>query len=111
MDNVRKFEKGEYSGHSWFLNDVLSHLSIRQTLRILLNEKITGFIHFKPKHHWDLMLKMVFRHNDRFLFMFMDGLYLDNDFPTLFLSFYCFYCCGCFVVVVVVVVVDFTILL
>ena len=108
MDNARKFEKGEDSGHSRFLNDVLSHLSIRQTLRILLNEKITGFIHFKPKHHWDLMLKMVFRHNDRFLIMFMDGLYLDNDFPTLFLSFYCFYCCGCFVVVVVV---DFTILL
>ena len=108
MDNVRKFEKGEYSGHSWFLNDVLSHLSIRQTLRILLNEKITGFIHFKPKHHWDLMLKMVFRHNDRFLFMFMDGLYLDNDFPTLFLSF-CFCYCGCFVVAVVVV--GFTILL
>ena len=27
------------------------------------------------------------------LIMFMDGLYLDIDFRTWFLSFYCFYCC------------------
>ena len=30
-----------------------------QTLRVLLNEKITGLTHLNPKHHRDLMLKMV----------------------------------------------------
>ena len=77
----------------------LSHLLIRQTLKILLNEKITGFTPLKPKHHWDLILKMVFRRNSSYfasLIMFMDGLYLDNDFRTQFLSFYYFYCyCFC----------------
>ena len=61
----------------------LSHSLIRQTIRILLNEKITVFTHLKPKHHWDLVLKMVFRQNSLYfvsLIMFMDGLYLDNDF-------------------------------
>ena len=80
----------------------LSHLLIRQTLKILLNEKITGFTPLKPKHHWDLMLKMVFRRNSSYfasLIMFMDGLYLDNDFRTQFLSFYYFYCyCCCLLV-------------
>ena len=32
-----------------------------QTLRLLLNEKITGLAHLNPKHHWELMLKMVLR--------------------------------------------------
>ena len=61
-----------------------SHLLIRQTLKILLNEKISGF---KQKLHWDLMLKMVFRCNSLYfvsLIVFMDGLFLDNDFRTLF---------------------------
>ena len=75
------------------------------TLRILLSEKITGFIHFKPKHHWNLMLKMGFRHNLLYfalLILFMYGLYLNNDFWILFLRFYCFYCCWyCFVVVII----------
>ena len=79
----------------------LSHL-IRQTLKILLNEKITEFKPIKAKYHWDLMLKMVFRRNSLYfasLIMFMDGLYLGNDFRTQILSFYYFYCyCCCFLV-------------
>ena len=39
----------------------LSHLLIGQTQKILQNAKITGLNHLKPEHHWDLMLKMVFR--------------------------------------------------
>ena len=65
----------------------LSHLLIRQTLRI--NKKTTRFTTLKPKRQWDLMLKMVFRQNLLYFasrIMFMDGLYLDNDFRTLFLS-------------------------
>ena len=92
----------------------LSHLLIKQTLQILLNERITGFARLKPKHHWDLMFKMVFRRNLLYfasLIMFMDGLYLDNDFRTrflrfllfllLFLLFFCWW--GCFIGPVVVV--------
>ena len=78
---------------------------IKQTLRILLNKKITRFIHLIPKHQWDLVLKMVFRHNlwcFPSLIMFMDGLYLENDFQTSLLGFHCFHCWYyCFVVVVV----------
>ena len=32
----------------------------------------------------------------------MDGMYLSNDFRTLFLNFYYFYCCWCFPGVVIV---------
>ena len=50
----------------------------------------------------DLMLKMVFRQNSLYfasLMMFIDGLYLYNDFRTQFLSFYYFYCyCFCLLV-------------
>ena len=58
-DNARKFEKGEHCmqrhlyehlnlpDHLRFLNDV-SHLLIRQTLMILIKEKIPGFTHLKP---------------------------------------------------------------
>ena len=92
----------------------LSHLLIKQTLQILLNERITGFTPLKPKHHWDLLLKMVFRQNLLYfasLITFMDGLYLDNDFRTRFLRFLLFlllfllFSCwwGCFVGPVVVV--------
>ena len=53
------------------------------------------------------MLKMVFRQNLLHfvsLIIFIDGLYLDNDFRTCFLSFFYFYrCCYCFVGVVIVV--------
>ena len=76
----------------------LSQLLIRLTLRILLKEKIIGFIPLKPKHHWDLMLKMVFSHNMLYFaprIIFMDGLSLDCNFRMLFLSFYCFHCCCC----------------
>ena len=49
----------------------------------------------------DLMLRMVFRRNLLYfasLVIFMDGLYLENDFPRLFLSFYYFQCYSyCFV--------------
>ena len=41
-------EHFDLPGYSGFLSDV-SHLLIRQTIRILLNEKITGFIHLKRK--------------------------------------------------------------
>ena len=40
------------------------------------------------------MLKMVFRHNLLYfasVIMFIEGLYLNNIFRTLFLSFYCFF--------------------
>ena len=80
----------------------LSHSLRRQTLKILLNKKIAGFTPLKPKHHWNLMLKMVFRRNSlhfESLIMFMDGLYLDNDFRTRFLRFYYFWCyCYCLLV-------------
>lgn len=79
----------------------MSHLLKIQNVRILLHEKITGFI--------QLNLRTMFRHNLPYfasLIIFMDRLYLDNDFRTLYLSFYYFYsCCCCFVVVVVFVVV------
>ena len=64
-DDARKFEREEHCmqtqfyehfnlpGHSGFLNDVSVTLLIRQTLRILINENITGFTPLKPKHHWD----------------------------------------------------------
>ena len=75
----------------------MSHLLEIQNVRILLHEKITGFI--------QLNLRTMFRHNLLYfasLIIFMDRLYLDNDFRTLYLSFYYFYsCCCCFVVVVV----------
>ena len=78
-----------------------SHLLKIQTVRILLHENITGFI--------QLNLKSMFRHNLLYfasLIMFMDRLYLDNNFRTLYLGFYYFYsCCCCFVVAVVFVVV------
>ena len=44
------------------------------------------------------MLKMVFRWNSLYFALritFMDGLYLDNDIRTQFLSFYYFYCYCC----------------
>ena len=71
---------------------------IRQTLKILLNDKITRFTPLKAKHRWDIMLKMVFRRHLLYfasLIMFRDGLYLENDFLTKFLSFHYFYCCYC----------------
>ena len=79
----------------------MSHLLKIQNVRILLNEKTTGFI--------QLNLRTMFRHNLLYfasLIIFMDRLYLDNDFRTLYLSFYYFYsCCCCFVVIVVFVVI------
>ena len=78
-----------------------SHLLKILTVRILLNEKISGFIQLNPR--------TMFRHNLLYfasLIIFMDRLYLDNDFRTLYLSFYYFYsCCCCFVVIVVFVVI------
>ena len=45
-----------------------------QILRLLLNEKITGLTHLHPKHHWELMLKMVLR--QQFItFCFTDYIY------------------------------------
>ena len=89
-----------------YLSVTLSHLLTRQTLRILLNKKITGFSPLKPKQHWDLMLKMAFRRNLLYfasLVKFMDVLYLDSGFQILFLSFYYLYCCYCCFFGVVVV--------
>ena len=53
------------------------------------------------------MLKMVFSQNLLYfasLIVLMEGLYLDNDFRTLFLSFCYFYSCRCYFVDVLVVV-------
>ena len=69
--------------HSGFLKDIyLSHLFTKKTLRILLNEKITGFMYLKPKYHWDFKLKMVYRHILLYCalqIIFMGGLYLHYD--------------------------------
>ena len=67
-----------------------------QNLWIVLNKEITGFTHLKSNDLWDLMLKRFFRHNlldFTSQLIFMDGLYLENYFWALFLSFYCFFCC------------------
>ena len=45
-----------------------------QILRLLLNEKITGLTHLHPKHHWELMLKMVLR-QQFIIFCFTDYIY------------------------------------
>ena len=45
-----------------------------QTLRLLLSEKITGITHLDPKHHWELMLKMVLRQKF-IIFCFTDYVY------------------------------------
>ena len=45
-----------------------------QTLRLLLSEKITGLTHLDPKHHWELMLKMVLRQKF-IIFCFTDYVY------------------------------------
>ena len=60
----------------------LSQLMIRQTLRILLNKKITGLPHFKPNHHWDLMVKWSLRNT--FSFCFIDYVYGRTVFGELF---------------------------
>ena len=81
------YEHFNLPGHSEFSNDVSSHLLIRHTLKILLNEKISGFRPLKPKLHQYSTLKMVFRSNSLYfapLIIFMDGLFLDNDFRTRF---------------------------
>ena len=41
----------------------LSQLLTRQTLKILLNEKITGLTPLKTKQHWNLVFKIVFSTN------------------------------------------------
>ena len=92
------YEHFNVPGHSGFLNDVSVTLIDWQTLKILLNEKITGFTPLKPKHHWDLMFKIVFRRNSLNFasrITFMDGLFFNNDFRAQFLSFYYFYCYWC----------------
>ena len=64
-----------------------SYLLIRQTLKILLNEKITEFKPLKPKLHRNLTLKIVFRCyvlHFASLIMIMDRLFLDNDFRAQF---------------------------
>ena len=58
--------------HSGFVNDVSLHLLIKQTQRILLNNKITGFTHLKLKYHCDLMLKIVCR---KYLFNLLHYVY------------------------------------
>ena len=77
--------------------------------------RLLDYTPLKLKPHWDLMLKMIFRGNLLYftsLILFMDELYLANDFRTRFLSFSYFYCC-CYrcLVCVVVVVSGFAILL
>ena len=63
------------------LYEHFSYLLIRQTLKILLKEKIIGFKPLKPKLHCDLTLKMVFRCSILYfvsLIIFIDVLFLDN---------------------------------
>ena len=125
-DNARKFERGEQCmqrhlyehfnlpDHSGFFNDVSVTL-IDKTDPTDPTKREDYWIHtLKTKHHWDLMLKVVFRRNSLYfasLIVFMDGLYLGNDFRTrflrfllfllLFLLFFCWW--GCFVGPVIVV--------
>ena len=72
-------------GHSGFLNYVSVTL-IDKTDPKDLNKREDYWIHtLKTKHHWDLMLKMIFRQNSSYfklLIILMDGLYLDNYFRT-----------------------------
>ena len=101
----------------------LSYLLTRQTLRILLNEKITGFIHLQPKQHWDLVLDTVCKHKLLYvalLIMFMDGLYLGNDFRLSFLIFLLFLllllfslfcCCWVFYFAIVLCFIIFVLIL
>ena len=79
MANARKFQRGEHG----MLRHVYEHfarsLSVfkqcgSQTLRLLLNEKITGLTHLNPKHHWELTLKMVLR-KQFIIFCFTDYVY------------------------------------
>ena len=49
-------------GHSGVLQDICHTLKL-ETLRILLNKKITEFIPLKLKHHWNIMLNMIYKHN------------------------------------------------
>ena len=119
-DNRRKFEKRKYcmqrhfyehfnlSGHSGFLDDVSVTLIDKTYSKNSTERKYYWIYTFKPKHHWHLMLKMVFSHKLLYfaaMIIFMDGLYLNNNFRTLFLSFYCFHCCCCwrryFIIIVV----------
>ena len=61
----------------------MSQLLIRQTIKILVNKMIIRAIPFKPRLHWDLMLKMIFRQNILHfvsLIMFMNGLSLKITF-------------------------------
>ena len=91
----------------------LSHSVIRHTLRILLNEKITGLIPLKPKHHRDLISKIVVSHKLLYfapLIIFMDGLYLNNNFRMLFLSLYCFRCCCCWLLYFIILLFSFFII-
>ena len=49
------YEHFNLSGHSGFL----SGISVVDKTE---HERISGFANLKPKYHWDVMLKMVFRH-------------------------------------------------
>ena len=57
--------------------------TLRQALRNTLMEKITGFIHLKPKHRWDLMFKMVFRQH-LFNFLHWSCLWTDCTWTMIF---------------------------
>ena len=96
--NAKKFEIGDQSmqrhvyehfnlqGHlPGFLNDLLVTL-INKTDPIDSTKREDLWIQtLKTKAPWDLMLKIVFRCNILYfasLLVFMDGLFLDNDFRT-----------------------------
>lgn len=56
------YEHFNLPGPSGFLKDVSGTLIDKTDPRTSLNENIIGFIYLKSKHHWGLMLKMVYRH-------------------------------------------------
>ena len=55
------YEHSNLPDHLGFLSDVSATLIDKTDPKDTTNEKITGFTPLKPKHHWDLILKMIFR--------------------------------------------------
>ena len=91
-------EHFDLQGHLGFLNDVSVKLIDKADPEDPTKREDYWIHPLKSKHHWYLMLKMVFRRNSLYfasLIKVMDGLYLDNDFRTKCLSFYYFYCYSC----------------
>ena len=84
------YEHSNLPDHLGFLSDVSATHIDKKDPKDTTTEKITEFTPLKPKHHWDLILKMVFRLNLLYfasLIMYKDGLYLKMIFGHYFYAF------------------------